>query len=300
MSSMVNICITIDTEGDSANNPLSTFLGIEVVLPQLVRLFDKYDIKVSFLIQEDEICQTGTIFQNLWKSLLNKGHEIGYHAHGLTRASEEKKDKIITNGIQKLIRLGLNPVSFRAGRYHFDASLLNPLEKNNIKYDSSVAPGLKEFFNDGTVRCDHTGAPYKPYFPSYENHCLEGNSNILELPINRYPKLPSNRWGGILSGNNIHEEILFDYFHEIRKDKLIIIALHPWDGLASIISRFVRNKKYGKFRRMFFESGRKFLNPNILTNRGYIARFDALIQYILKKEDVQFVTIKKAGEGISR
>lgn len=296
---MVNICITIDTEGDSANNPHSTFLGIEIVLPQLIELFAKYGIKATFFIQEDEICQLGPKFQKLWKSLLHQGHEIGYHAHGLIRASEKKKYEIITKGIQKLNRLGLNPMSFRAGRYHFNDSLLKILEKNNIKYDSSVVPGLRECFIDNTLRCNHIGAPHKPYHPSYENHCVEGDSNVLEIPINRYPNLPSKRWGGILSGNSSHEEILFDYFFEIRKDSFIIIALHPWDGLALTIQKFVRNKNYGKFKRMIFGSFMKFLFSKRLISKGYISQFDALIQYILKKENVQFVTIKKAGESIA-
>ena len=295
---MAKVCITIDIEGDSSNNPQSTFFGIEIVLPQLIKLLAKYDIKVTFFIQDDEICQTGSLFSKLWKSLENRGHEIGYHAHGLIRASIEKKEDIITKGLQKLKKLGLNPISFRAGRYHLNGSLLKILEKNNIKYDSSVVPGLQECFNDGIVRCDHIGAPYDPYFPSYENHCLDGNSRVLELPINRYPKLPSNRWGGILTGGSWDEEILFDYFYENRKESLIIIAFHSWDGLSSIIKRFVRNEKYRKIKRLVFKSMGKAIDTNFIIKSGYITRFDNFLRYILDKKDVHFKTIKEVGESL--
>lgn len=297
---MTKVCITIDTEGDYANNPHSTFFGIDIVLPLLLELFSKYNIKATLFIQEDEICQIGSIFPKLWKSLENQGHEIGYHAHGLIRASIEKKEEIITKGIQKLRKLGLNPVSFRGGRYHFNGSLLKILEKNNIKYDSSVVPGLRECFVDGTVRCDHIGAPYRPYFPSYENHCKEGNSRILELPINRYPKIPHYLYGGILEGGWRNEEILFDYFYEMRKDKLIIIDVHTWHGLFSIIHRVLKNNKYKKIIKFAFESIRKIIPSNYFTNSVYAKRFDKFLRYILEKNDIHFITIKEAGVSIIR
>lgn len=298
---MTKICITIDTEADSANNPQSTFFGIKIVLPLLLELFSKYDIKATFFIQEDEICQIGSIFSKLWKSLENHGHEIGYHAHGLIRASIEKKNDIITKGIQKLRKLGLSPTSFRGGCYHFNASILKILEKNNIKYDSSVVPGLREYFNDGILRCNHIGAPHNPYFPSYENHCKEGNSRILELPINRYPKFPPYRWGGTLTGTWKDECILFDYFYEIREDKLIISNVHTWNGLSFLlkrIGRVVLNEKYGKIKRFTFASLEKILNSNFFINNAYIEQFDYFLKYISEKNDTHFTTIREAGESI--
>lgn len=295
---MTNVCITIDTEGDSANNPHSTFLGIKIIIPKLLELLCAYNIKATFFIQEDEICQIGSIFSSLWKSLEGHGHEIGYHAHGLIRCSPEKKESIITKGIQRLRTLGFNPVSFRGGRYHFNSYILNILEKNNIKYDSSVVPGLRECFSDGTARCDHTGVPHKPYFPSYKNHCKEGNSSILELPINRYPHLFHHGFGGILEGLERNEAILFDYFYEIRKDQLIIINLHFWHGLSFLVLKFARDETYGKIKRFALESMRKVASSNFLINGAYIPRFDNLLRHISKKNDVHFTTIKEAGESI--
>jgi len=295
MKDTVHFCVTIDTEGDAAVNPNSTYLGIHAVLPRLIEIFDKFGVKATFFIQEDKICQAGSLFMNTWKELEKKGHEIGYHAHGIIPSSTEEKDKIITQGISKLRNAGLNIVSYRAGRFHLTGPLLQILEKNKIKFDSSVVPGLREIFEDGTERCNHIEAPTTPYFPSHQDHTKEGDSPILELPINRYPKFPPDKWGGILIGGS-NEEILFDYFHDVRKDKLIIMLLHSWDSLSYIIRGSVRGYHYGKTKKWAFDALRRLLSPERLTNRTPLRWLEKTFQYITEKNDVRFVTIQQAGE----
>jgi len=295
---MTNVCVTIDTEGDIASYKFSTFLGMSVIVPKLLELFSKYNIKATFFIQEDEICQISSLFSELCNSLEDYGHEIGFHAHGLERATVEKKECIITDGIQRLRKFGVEPVSFRAGRYHFDGSVLKILEKNRIKYDSSVVPGLRECFSDGTVKCDHLGAPYQPYYPAYENHCKQGSSKVLELPINRYPNLLHHNCSGILAGGQGNEEVLFDYFYEIRKDQLIIINLHPWHGLSVVAYRFARTEKYGMLRKYALGSIAKLVSSGFLINRSYITRLDNLFRHISEKNNIAYTTIRAAGESI--
>lgn len=295
---MTDVLITVDTEGDAPDNPYSTFFGIEIVIPKLLKLFFKYNIKATFFIQEDKLCKVASYFPDLVDTLKSQRHEIGLHTHGLVEtASIKEKEDIITTGVQSLRKLGFNPASFRAGKYYFNGDILVILEKNNIKYDSSVVPGLREISKNGKERCNHIGAPHTPYFPSYKDHCKKGNSKILELPINRYPKLPSN-FNAKLESKNYNEEILFDYFYEIRKDKLIIISLHPWYGLSSIIHRFVVIKDYKRIRRFAFKSFVKIVNSGRLIDELYFTNFDNLLKYISSKEDIHFKTIKEAGESV--
>jgi peptidoglycan/xylan/chitin deacetylase (PgdA/CDA1 family) len=296
---MTKICVTIDTEGDSSENPYSTFFGIELALPLLIKVFSRFGIKATFFIQEDKICRAGSMFLDLWKSLENDGHEIGYHAHGLIRASAEEKEEIITSGLQILRESGLHPISFRGGRYCFSGSMIRILEKNGIQYDSSVVPGLRELFRDGTVRCNHLGAPHHPYFPSYENHCKEGDSKILEIPINRYPYLPS-QMSGVLKGKESLEEVLFDYFYAIRKDKIIIINVHPWDGLSAILNRLIRNERFGYFKKIGFNNLAKMISSRSLVNRSYSSRFDSFLEYVSKKDNVCFATVRDVGLNAMR
>jgi peptidoglycan/xylan/chitin deacetylase (PgdA/CDA1 family) len=293
-----NVCVTIDTEGDSPNNPNSTCLGINIVLPKLLELFAMYNIKATFFIQEDEIYQIGSGFIEMCKLLEKLGHEVGYHTHGLETASVEKKEYIIDYGYQRLKKLGFEPVSYRAGRYHYNYSIIKVLEDIGIKYDSSVVPGLKECFSDGILRCDHTDSPYQPYYPSYENHCKAGNSKILELPINRYPHVSHHDYKGILTGDQGNEEVLFDFFSDIRKDKLIIINLHPWHGLSGVTYRLARAQKYGRIRRNVLEFSRRCIASSKLINSSYILRLDNLFQHISQKSQYSFTTIRDAGKNI--
>ncbi len=294
---MSYVCITIDTEGDSADNPYSTFFGVEIIIPELIKLFSQYNIKATFFIQEDEILHVGSRFSILWKSLEAHNHEIGYHAHGLIGSSTEKKERIITKGIQKLRELGFDPISFRAGRYHFNNSFVRILENNGIKYDSSIVSGLRECFRDGTERCNHIGALYRPYFLSYEDHCKEGTSKILEMPINRYLKLPSNK-GGKLTGKGDNEEVLFDYFYEIRNDEVIIINMHPWDGLRTLVNKFVRDEKYGIITKFSYNFTKKAVGSAFMISNAYFNLLNSLLAYISEKDEAKFTTVKEAGEGI--
>jgi hypothetical protein len=296
---MTQVCFTIDTEGDSPLNPDSTYLGIRVVLPSLLKLFAKYNVKATFFVQEDEICQVGTLFSKLWEVLQLQGHEIGHHAHGLVRASRDEKERIITAGLKRLRDLDLNAVSFRGGCFHFDGNILRILETNAVEFDSSVVPGLRESFPDGTLRCDHIRAPDKPYYPSYLDHKSEGQSKVLELPVNRYPKFPANRWGGVLNGGE-KDEVLFDYFLEIKNDKLIILDFHLWQGLSSAIRDLAHKKRYGKIKKGFLESLPKITGSDFLTNGAYVNRFNHLLKYISAKNDIIFTTVKEAGDSIKK
>ena len=295
-STKTKVCITIDTEGDSANNPNSSYLGIHSVISKLVNLLDNLAIKATFFIQEDKICHVGTKFAHIWKSLEENGHEIGYHAHGIIQSSPEERDAIITQGIEKLRNMGLNPLSYRGGRFYLNGHILKILEKNNIRYDSSVVPGLREFFYDGTERCNHVGAPRKPYFPSYHNHTRPGDSKILELPVNRYPKFSPETWGGIVN-NSANNEILFDYFLESQKDKLIIVLLHSWGALSYKIKDAARRDKYGRLTKLALGVLGLIFNHDFLTNGSQFLRFERFLKYVSEKENVCFATIRQVGDS---
>ena len=93
-------------------------------------------------VGKDMFVKIGSQFPNLLEKLHDNGHEIGYHAHGLIESTKERQEEIITNGLEKLRDMGYKPVSFRAGRYHFNTQILKILEKNSIKYDSSIIPNI--------------------------------------------------------------------------------------------------------------------------------------------------------------
>ena len=175
-------------------------------------------------------------------------------------------------------------------------ALLQILEKHRIRYDSSVVPGLREFFQDGTERCNHTGAPREPYYPSYDDHTKAGGSKILELPINRYDKQPVEMWGGILTCRS-KDVVLFDYFHETQENEFIIALSHSWEGLSFKFRKTVRKEKYGKMKKAALGSMRKLFSPEFLTNGTYFRHVEKFVGYIAAKPDVQFTTIREAGQS---
>jgi hypothetical protein len=83
---------------------------------------------------------------------------------------------------QALGLMGIDPVSFRMGRFNLGSNMFSVLERTSIEVDSSIAPMRKEYGGP-----DHLDAPADPYFPDPENPCRKGSSRIVEVPITVLP-----------------------------------------------------------------------------------------------------------------
>jgi len=131
------ISISIDAEPDIHAN---TYKGIYIGIPSLLKILDRYNIKVTFFVTCDCIENYPKIFQKLKK----QGHEIALHGYRHKRFDElslnEKEDQI-----KKSIKcfrkyLKENPRGFRAPQHSIDNGTLNLLEKYGFNYDSSYTP----------------------------------------------------------------------------------------------------------------------------------------------------------------
>lgn len=125
----------------------------------------------------------------------NKSAEIGAHLHpwcnppyfGKTSEAEshvinlpheqveQKLDALNTLLVEEI---GVNPLSFRSGRWGINAKTLRLLASRGYTVDSSVYPLYKnDFFS-----C--LGAPEKPYWPSFDNALAAGEQRqLLEIPV---------------------------------------------------------------------------------------------------------------------
>ncbi|MDC0527077.1 polysaccharide deacetylase family protein, partial [Euryarchaeota archaeon] len=286
---MVKICVTVDTEGDAAENPYSTFFGIKYMLPIFINLFKKYKIKATFFVQEDGICDVASRFEQQLKEIEEQGHEIGYHAHGLIGSSDEKISNVISKGLQRMKDLNFTPVSFRAGRFHYRSSMTRMLEEQGILFESSVCPGLREVFSNGQERCNHIGCPVNPYKISYNDYRISGNSSIIEIPVNMHSN--DNPVG--LKGGHNNDEVLFDFFSNIRKDSIVIIVLHSWSGLNPLLLKFIRKEAYGSLRKLNYSLFSKLLHgSNSLFEKKFLRNFENLLLYIKSQPNHEFITIK--------
>ena len=70
-------------------------------------------------------------------------------------------------------------MSYRSGRFGFDASHVAALEREGYLVESSVAPLFYESHKGGP---DFVEAPLRPYFLSYDSAVKPGTSRVLEVP----------------------------------------------------------------------------------------------------------------------
>ena len=75
--------------------------------------------------------------------------------------------------------VGEPPVSYRSGRFGFDASHVAALERYGYLVESSVAPLFYEAHKGGP---DFVDAPLTPYFLAYDSAVRPGTSRVLEIP----------------------------------------------------------------------------------------------------------------------
>lgn len=156
-------------------------------LPALLKLYDKYKIKVTFYFTASFV----ELFPNSVKMVLNSGHEVG--CHGLSHKVEEGLDVLTfeqqINSIRKakeIIEAYAGKIeAFRAPALRINKFTVRVLEINGFKTDSSVASQRFDGpFSYGSKRkLGWLFANRMPYFIDYENPFKKGNSTILEIPI---------------------------------------------------------------------------------------------------------------------
>jgi len=144
--------------------------------------------------------------------------------------------------------LGIQPHSFRMGRFSLGPRVFSLLQKSKILVDSSVAPLRIQYGGP-----QHLDAPTDPYFPDPGHPTTPGNSRILEVPITIVPVCLGvgaflenirTRWNGSqglvgwLSAN------------------LFSLPLQPvWTGLNRLkIATALHQKRGGEVLTLFFHS----------------------------------------------
>lgn len=112
-------------------------------LPRILDIFDEFDIKATFFVVGRDCARDGN--RKFIREIANRGHEVGNHTFehialsnlnkDAKRYQVEEADKIISDAIGRKLK------GFRAPHLSFavDYDLVNILEKNGYKYDSSVS-----------------------------------------------------------------------------------------------------------------------------------------------------------------
>lgn len=192
------LCVTIDTEEDNwgdFNTDTYQCTNIQKI-PELQRVFDKYNIIPTYLISYP--VANDPISANILKDIAQKRRcEIGMHCHPWnTPPVEEKRNKcnsMLCNLPKELVykkmsflhetikkNFGLIASSFRAGRWGYGDSVAAALNQLNYQVDSSVFP-MTDWSKDYGPDFSNIGpTPYRFHSTSiYENN---KNGKMTEIP----------------------------------------------------------------------------------------------------------------------
>jgi len=177
--------------------PLSFLNIIEGIPHKLQPIIDEFSLKTTYLLSPEVLANSECL--KLFQSLQNQ-NELAAHMHGefveplanwnadrtdafqidFSPLIEYQKIHSLTELFEK--KLGFRPTSFRAGRFGLSRYTLRFLDKLGYFVDSSVTPFTWWWRRKGKG-VNFLGAPYQPYFPSFNDFRKRGKMKILEVPI---------------------------------------------------------------------------------------------------------------------
>lgn len=195
----MKLVITIDTEEDSWGEFKPNGATVENIrqVPELQSVFDEFGMVPTYLVTYPVATDPQAI--SILKAIQDRGKcEIGAHCHPWNTPPYEEdcneKNSMICNlpdelqyrkiqslhtTIQK--NFGSEPVSFRAGRWGFDARVAKSLIRLDYRIDTSVTP-----YTDwsGEWGVDYSEDSPEPYRMKCEDASMSGETRHLhELPI---------------------------------------------------------------------------------------------------------------------
>jgi len=193
------LLVAIDTEGDNqwdaAARRNQTFENL-YALERLDEFFRRHQVRPTYVITHPVAKDPRSA--GVLRSLLALGHcEIGAHHHAWETPPFDTNDVArhpyalelplsqfdaqlasLTSAIEQAV--GIQPISYRSGRFGFSPAHVSSLERQGYLVESSVAPLFYEAHKRGP---DFVGAPLAPYFLAYDDATRPGTSSLLELPI---------------------------------------------------------------------------------------------------------------------
>ncbi|MGO9116135.1 MAG: hypothetical protein ACLQPD_00835 [Desulfomonilaceae bacterium] len=197
----MKLAVTIDVEEeglfrgkyDSSNVSVTNVLQLR----RLDSIFLEWQIRPTLLVTYPVVNNEKTI--SLLLELKEKWNaEIGAHLHpwntppiATLSHPEPVPSEFIPSHLLKakletlltsLSKRGVEPVSFRMGRFNMGPTMFSVLQETDIEVDSSIAP-MQRYYGGP----DHLIAPTDPYFPDPVDPRCPGSSNLLEVPLTTVP-----------------------------------------------------------------------------------------------------------------
>ena len=198
MTRPLSLLVGIDTESDNQWDARArerpTFDNL-YALPKLHALFERHGVRPTYVVTwpvaSDERsqqvlrylllrgdCEIGA-HHHAWETPPCAPEDVRRHPYASTLSIDQFEAQLaeLTDAIARAT--GEAPVSYRSGRFGFDAAHVSALERQGYLVESSVAPLFYEAHKGGP---DFVEAPLTPYFLSYDSAVAPGTSRLLEVP----------------------------------------------------------------------------------------------------------------------
>lgn len=228
---MIN-ALVVDLEHWYSPELLKGYLPTETIdqtpdsIAELLKLFDEYNVKVTFAV----LGTVAEMYPRLIKELHNSGHEIASHAWS-HKTLHELGETAFEEEIKKSVEILRNitselPIGFRAPSFSIDNSTkwaFNILSKHGFKYDASIFP----------IKTKLYGVPEASlhiYRPSIENVAKEDPfGKIIEFPMSVL-KIGCN----IPISGGFYLRVLPLWFlkyaiRKVNEERPVILYIHPWE-----------------------------------------------------------------------
>src|SRR3954469_14464772 len=189
----------IDTEGDNqwdAAARLHQRFENLYALPRLHALFARHGVRPTYVItypvaRDPESaavlrslyaagdCEIGA-HHHAWETPPCTADDVRRHPYAASLPLKQFEAQLasLTSTIQDAV--GVQPRSYRSGRFGFSAAHTPALERLGYQVESSVAPLFFEKHKNGP---DFVEAPLTPYYLAYDDAAKPGASGLLEVPV---------------------------------------------------------------------------------------------------------------------
>ncbi len=316
MDKKINFLVTIDTEEErewGSEYKDHTHYTVENIkwLAPLQELFNKHGVKATYLIDYPVAIdrEATAILKNFATRF---AAEIGTHlhpwvnppykedqgvrnsfTHNLPVELQFEKMKVLTDVIAEA--MGRQPVSYRAGRYGFDATTIPVLEELGYTVDTSVVPfrrGKKSYEPSFGYLPD-----IEPYRPDYKNVLRPGQAKLLEVPltVGFNKKVPRLLEANYLDLPNVGIRRILSKVFDVD-----LFWLRPsYAGLKAMLQLSDSMIAGGHtFLNMMFHSnelmpgGSKYCKTEEDV-QNYLQRLDRYFEALNKKHNIRYVTLKE-------
>ncbi|MFQ5585093.1 MAG: polysaccharide deacetylase family protein [Calditrichia bacterium] len=272
--------ITIDTEADFSGEriiPISKMVygkidGKYYGIGRIMDICKKYGVKATFFVSTFESEKLGDDgMKAICREIDGRGHDVQLHTHPKWITGErfmwchplEKQIDLLSQGKEKIKEwIGKAPIAHRAGGFGADHKTLSALKRVDIPVDSTYMAG-----------------PYCRFRPDKfkKNNASTSEEGIIELPVTEFRQFKLGRFRPVkpldINANTLSE--LKFVINSARKQgiKVVTLLMHSFSFLH-------RNRD------------RTVFTPN----KGDMAKFDKLLQFISKNETVEVITVSKFYE----